>query len=64
MAKSTQPRKDSKITIPNSDTITQTQSFPKPLYSRIVAFKDMLGLSSDQEAVRVLCHKALEKTGL
>lgn len=51
-----------KTTIPDPDTITQTQSFSKELYAGIVAFKKKLGLSSDQEAVRVMCHMVIEKT--
>jgi hypothetical protein len=60
MPKPTKPR-DRRNTMPDPDTITQTQSFSKELYAGIVAFKKKLGLSSDQEAVRVMCHMVIEK---
>jgi hypothetical protein len=67
MAKATTPNPlDSKTTIgkkSTSDTIDINQRFEKPLFKRIQRFKDEIGASSEQEAIRIAMTIYLTKNG-
>jgi len=47
----------------SENTISLNQTFPKSLYWRIVEFQKSTGLSTEQEAVRVICTMFLAKNG-
>jgi hypothetical protein len=62
MAKEINPLKaDSKNT--NSATIDINQRFEKPLFVRIQRFKDEIGASTEQEAIRIAMTIFLTKNG-
>lgn len=45
------------------ENVTFTQSFPHDLYTKVFKFKKSIGVSTDQEAVRVICTMFLSKNG-
>jgi hypothetical protein len=66
MAKANNPGADSKITIPETPTtgtIDINQRFDKLLYRRIQRFKDEIGASTEQEAIRIGMTIFLTKNG-
>jgi hypothetical protein len=66
MAKAINSNADSKITIPENSTtgtIDINQRFDKLLYRRIQRFKDEIGASTEQEAIRIGMTIFLTKNG-